>query len=261
MKIDNHTSSGVFIEHTGPESPSDRAPIVFIHGGNHGSWCWENFMSYFAETGRDCYGLNWFGHNGSSDLPREEFLTHSLSEVSREVNIAVSELNKVPVLITHSMGALVAQKYAEEHPVAAQVHLAPSPCQQVGRPPIRLSLNLNEPFAPPPFEQAYQMFFAGCPEADARRYYSLLCDESPQAVFETALTASVPVDRSRLGGPMLMISGEHDFVAPPENVRQSAEYFGADYLFLHGKSHSMLLEPGWLETVKRIDAWLDHQNW
>lgn len=26
-------------------------PLLFVHGGWHGAWCWENFLDFFADAG------------------------------------------------------------------------------------------------------------------------------------------------------------------------------------------------------------------
>lgn len=132
MKIERTTIDGVFIEHASPESAPAAPPVVFVHGGAHGSWAWENYLGYFAATGRDCYAFSWFNHEGSAALPDDRFAARSLADTVEELEIVTAHVGQAPVLMTHSMGAIVAQKYAERHPVVAQVHLAPAVCAEVG---------------------------------------------------------------------------------------------------------------------------------
>jgi hypothetical protein len=56
-------------------------------------------------------------------------------------------------------------------------------------------------------------------------------------------------------------AAENDVVVPAEAIRRSAAYFGSDYLFVRGRSHNVLLEPGWRETAERINTWLERQTW
>jgi pimeloyl-ACP methyl ester carboxylesterase len=261
VKQENLLISGVHIDHVAPEEDSGAAPLVFIHGGSHGSWMWEEYLRFFAATGRDCYAFSWFGHNGSRELTVEELIRRSLFDVTEELDVVESHVGRTPVLVAHSMGAPVAQKYAQDHPVAGLVLMAPAICKEVGTDPVPIEFDLAAPFTPPPFEVSQALFFSGCTEADARRYHSLMSDESPLAISEVARGGSLSLDRTRLGGPCLVVGAEDDLVVPAEAARRTADYFGADYLFLHGRGHSMVVEPRWRETASRIARWLDHALW
>lgn len=256
LKVD-----GVHIERARPDGEPTAPPIVFIHGGSHGAWLWDNWLPYFAATGRTCLAFSWFNHNGSRNLPEEQFLARSIAAVTEELEIVVGQAGQPPVLIAHSMGALAAQKYAENHPVVAQVLLAPAACREVGNPEVPIPVDRTRPFPPMPYEMAVEWFLQDVPEPDARRYHSLMPDESPTAVWEVASGGAVSIDRTRIGGPTLMISGGRDIVVPADVVRRSASYFGADYLALNDRGHSMVLEPGWPETAGRIRSWLDRATW
>lgn len=110
-------------------------PIVFVHGGCHGSWSWVHFLPYFAQAGWDCHALNWFGHNGSAPHPEVGLLQRGIADVTEEIAHVAGHFEESPVIVAHSMGALAAQKYAECHPVSALVLLTPVvPTEVGGRP-------------------------------------------------------------------------------------------------------------------------------
>lgn len=259
MNIENTTVDGVFIEKIASRTSPHAPPIVFVHGGGHGSWMWDEYLAYFAATGRDCYSFSWFGHRGSRALPASQYVSRSMVDTVAELEIVAAHVGQAPVLITHSMGAIIAQKYAEKYPVPAQVHLAPAVCAEVGL-DVEFEIDLSQPVARPPFEESWRLFLGGCSEQDARRYNALFTRESPTALKE-AKTAAISVDRTRISGPSLMIAAEHDLVVPAEAVRRSAAYFGSDYLFVPGRSHNLVLEPRWRETAGRIRSWLEHETW
>jgi pimeloyl-ACP methyl ester carboxylesterase len=259
VKVENKTIDGVFIEYARSESSPSAPPIVFVHGGLQGSWAWENYLPFFAATGRDCYAFSWFNHHGSRELPDDQFAVRSMAETVEELETVVAHIGQVPVLVTHSMGSLVGQKYAEKHPVVAQVHITPAICAEVGLHPDT-RVDLSKPVEPASFEIEWPRVFGGCSEEEARRYHSLLSRESAMAIKET-ISSSLRVDRTRIGGPSLVIAAEHDTVVPAEAIRRSAAYFGSDYLFLHGRTHNVLLEPGWRETAERINTWLERRTW
>jgi pimeloyl-ACP methyl ester carboxylesterase len=257
MKIEAVIADGVFIEHVPSQTSPSGPPIVFVHGGLQGSWVWENYLPYFAERGYDTYAFSWFNRHGSHDLPDERFAVRSLADTVEELETVIAHVGQTPILITHSMGALVGQKYAEQHPVVAQVHITPAIAAEVGL-HRDTEVDLTKPVDIPSFEDAWQRVFAGSPEEDACRFYALLAPESALAIKET-LSTSLSVDRTHLSGPSLVIGAEHDIVVPEEAIRRSADYFGSDYLFLPGKTHNVLLEPGWRETAEYISTWLNRQ--
>ncbi|MBB5167639.1 alpha/beta hydrolase [Mycobacterium sp. AZCC_0083] len=254
------TFDGVYIEHAASPAQPTGAPIVFVHGGAHGSWVWDRWLPYFAATGRHCYSFSWFGHTGSRDLPDRAFAARTQADTVEELEIVVAHVGQTPVMIAHSMGATVVQKYAEQHATLAQVLLAPSICAEVGVIDAQIHFDLDAPVEPPPFDLARDVFLGGCTEEDARCYHALLTRESPTAMKQATL-AETSVDRIRIGGPSLMVAAEHDVVVLAEAVRRSAAHFGSDYLFLAGRSHNIVLEPRWRETADRILAWLNHHDW
>jgi pimeloyl-ACP methyl ester carboxylesterase len=259
VDIETKTIDGVFVERARAQGSPLGSPLVFVHGGNQGSWAWENYLTYFAQLGRDCYAFSWFNRHGSRQLPDAEFVMRSLADTVHELETVVAFAGQEPILVTHSMGALVGQKYAENHPVVAQVHITPAICAEVGLHPDS-EFDLSAPFEPPSFEEAWPLHFPECTETDARRYHSLLSSESALAIKET-ITSSFSVDRTRLGGPSLVLAAENDRIVPAEAVRRSAAHFGSDYLYLPGRSHNVLLEPRWRESATRIANWLDRQIW
>ena len=86
---------------------SDRPPLLFVHGAGHGAWCWASIADYVSDVERV-----------AADLPRE------------------------PVLVGHSLGGLVVQKYLEAHEPPAAVLLAPPSVRGLLRPAVRTFLRL-----------------------------------------------------------------------------------------------------------------------
>lgn len=89
--------------------------LVFVHGACHAAWTWDdNFLPWFAERGFRCVALSLRGH-GKSD-GRERLRWHSLSDYAADVVQVVDEwVGDQPfVLISHSMGGVVVQRYLAE---------------------------------------------------------------------------------------------------------------------------------------------------
>src|SRR6185437_8398609 len=113
-----------------PVIPTRKPPILFVHGAWHGAWCWaEHFLPHFADQGFPVHALSFRAHGDSvgNRKPRGKRITQYAADVAQ----VAEKLGQPPILISHSMGALVAEKYLEQHPALAAVYLAPVPPQGV----------------------------------------------------------------------------------------------------------------------------------
>ena len=101
------------------------APLPFVHGGGLAAWCWdEHFLDFFADNGFRAVAVSLRGH-GASTLYRP-LNSVSIADYVDDVRTAVDMLGAEPVLIGHSMGCNVVQKYLEKQPAPAAVLMAPS---------------------------------------------------------------------------------------------------------------------------------------
>jgi pimeloyl-ACP methyl ester carboxylesterase len=103
-----------------PGTKADRAqPLLFIHGAFAGGWMWtETFMPFLAAAGYPCYALSvarpWWQYDG-----HENINWHSVADYVDDIRTSRYRLarRQSPVLIGHSMGGFVIQKYLERHTV------------------------------------------------------------------------------------------------------------------------------------------------
>jgi hypothetical protein len=57
-------------------------PLLFVHGGEHAAWCWdEHFLDFFADKGYRALALSVRGHGGSSNSKR--LRSCSIGDVAR----------------------------------------------------------------------------------------------------------------------------------------------------------------------------------
>ncbi|UCG73915.1 MAG: alpha/beta fold hydrolase [Chromatiales bacterium] len=254
--MEHYRVNGVHVQHAGPPASESRPPLIFVHGGLHGSWSWHRFLPVFSHAGWECHALDWYGHHESDALPAGEFLTRSIADVGSEIGLVAAHVGRVPVLVGHSMGALACLKYAEAAPVAALVLLAPVLPEEIGNPDLPLDVDPNRPWEPPPFELARKMFFDGVEESDARQYYELLCAESPRCVAEATGKAAVPVELDALNMPTLILVGEEDRLTPADLVQELAGRLDADFRRYATRSHSLLVDKDAEQTAELIAGWL-----
>jgi pimeloyl-ACP methyl ester carboxylesterase len=247
---------GVRVENTFPQAGEKKAhPVIFVHGGCHGSWVFQNYLHFFAESGWESHALNWFNHNGSRSLPPEYFVVRGLTDIKEEIALVASTLSAPPIVIAHSMGGMAAQKFAEENDLRALVLLAPVVSIETEVDSIDLAVEHGQVWPVPPFDVARQLFFDGLDDEQAKHFYSLLCSESPKCVYE-ATRFTISVNYKSIHCPIFALGAEHDRLVPPDYVRALANLSGADFHVVPGRGHNLLLEPKWKETAGMIRDWL-----
>ena len=97
-----------------PLSSPRPTPLLFVHGAWHGAWCWtEHFLPYFSAKGYACYALNLRGHGRSSIKGSVRFVR--IADYVADVEEVAARIPAPPVLVGHSMGGFITQKYLERH--------------------------------------------------------------------------------------------------------------------------------------------------
>ena len=109
-----------------PEGRARPTPLLFVHGMWHGAWCWENFLPYFACHGYESHALSLRGHGKSDGRTGIRWYSGAKDYVA-DVAQVVQSLKMPPVLVGHSMGGYVIQKYLETHTAPAGILLASIP--------------------------------------------------------------------------------------------------------------------------------------
>jgi pimeloyl-ACP methyl ester carboxylesterase len=94
-----------------PEQQQHPVPLFFVHGSSCGSWLWDNFLQFFSSRGWTCYALNLRGHHLSK--PVADWGEVGVTSYLEDVDKVVKWIGKDLILIGHSMGGVLSQKYAE----------------------------------------------------------------------------------------------------------------------------------------------------
>ena len=90
-------------------------PLLFVHGALHAAWCWdEHFLDFFAAQGYRAIAVSLRGHGKSPGGERLRWTR--IQEYADDVGQTAAQLPTEPVLIGHSMGGFVVQKYLEHTP-------------------------------------------------------------------------------------------------------------------------------------------------
>lgn len=247
-----------------PQVPQFQTPLLFVHGAWHGAWCWEPFfLPYFAEKGWHVHALSLRGHGGSSG--QDGLRWHSVSGYVADVVETAQKLPQPPVVIGHSMGGLVVQKYLETYHAPAGVLLASVPPRGVigttlrlGRnhPGVLLKVNVTLSMQPVIGTQALarEMFFSEeMPEGEVEEYYGRMHNESFRA-FNDMLWLNLPKPE-RVKAPMLVLGGSKDTIFTVDEVKSTAAAYHTEAQFFE-MAHDMMLENGWQAVADAILSWL-----
>jgi pimeloyl-ACP methyl ester carboxylesterase len=250
---------------TGSCSQAHPAPLLFVHGGWHAAWCWnENFLGFFADKGYRAVALSLRNHGNSA---KKNPWTSSVADYVSDVAFVANGLPAEPVVIGHSMGGFVVQKYLEKHSAPAGVLLASVPVSGVSRGLLRIMVRHPLRSARASFtgksvralstpQVARENFYsASTPESDVERYTALLDEEylGRQLFDFTMLSLPKP---QRVTAPLLVLGAEPDAVFSQDEIRKTANAYGAEAEFFPSMGHNMMLEPGWQAVARRIDGWL-----
>ena len=254
---------------TKPDAEARARPLLFVHGMWHGAWCWaEHMMPYLAERGYASHALSLRGHAGSEG--HEGLRWHSLADYVADLDQVASQLPAAPVLVGHSMGGMIVQKYLESRQVPAGVLLAAAP--PAGLIPSTLRFALRHPLVflkalltlrmypvvGTPDLAREALFSVDTPDEQVARHFSRLQNESFRAYLDMMLL-SLPRPR-RVTTPLLVLGAGDDMLISAGEVEATARAYGTEAEFFPDMGHDMMLEDGWQAVADRILAWLDERN-
>ncbi len=241
-------------------------PLLFVHGAYAGAWCWDEFfLPYFAELGYDCCAVSLRGHGRSAGA--EALDLAGLDDYVDDVREAAKRLDGPPVVIGHSMGAVVAQRYVAAHPAAGLVLVASVP--PYGLMGSTLELCWRDPDLLTQFaliqaghghfanlrRLSAALFAAEMPLERAVGYFTRMQRESQRALFELSTIFAYPPSGSSL--PVAVIGAEEDGLFTPQAVRWTAIRHGVKASILPGLGHTMMLDCRWSVAARHIARWLE----
>jgi pimeloyl-ACP methyl ester carboxylesterase len=241
-------------------------PLLFVHGMVHGAWCWDvHFLDYFNRHGFVAYAVNLRGHGKSEG--REGLRWTRIADFVDDVANAIGQLAAPPILIGHSMGGFIIQKYLEDHDLPGAVLLSsPSPSglwrtalkiavrQPLAFVKVNLTLSLLPVIGTP--QLAREAFFSpDFPEKPLSDYWKQMQDESYMAFLDMVLL-DLPKPRS-LKTPLLILGAGRDNMLAPSEIEATARAYDTQCQIIPDVAHSSMLETGWERVADRMLVWLN----
>jgi pimeloyl-ACP methyl ester carboxylesterase len=239
-------------------------PLLFVHGAWHAAWCWdEHFLAFFADKGYRALAVSLRGHGSS---PAAKLRACSLADYVEDVSAVVDGLPEGPVVIGHSLGGFVVQKYLESHPAPAGVLMASMPPQGNLRSGLRwikqhpwhftklVATGKSLPYVNTPQLARERFFSAQMPDAQVSHYVTRLQEESTRIGLD-CLVLNLPRPK-RVTAPLLVLGAQNDTAHTAEEIRATARAYRTEAEFFPNMGHNMMLEPGWDAVAERIHNWL-----
>ncbi|MFA7280202.1 MAG: alpha/beta fold hydrolase [Sterolibacterium sp.] len=252
-------------------------PLLFIHGAYTAAWCWEeHFLPWFAGKGYFSYALSLSGHGASRG--RKQIDSFSINDYVDDVATVVDALPAPPVLIGHSMGGFVVQKYLERSVQGSSRSAAgtrpriPAAVLMCAVPPQGLmSSAFGLMFQKPGLMSELNNLMGGrrvsadtlrealfaqpLSEADLQRYLRFSQRESHRAIWDMTLF-NLPHPSRIKDTPLLVLGAGLDHLIPASLVGMTASTYGVQAEIFPGMGHGLMLERDWQKVAEHIRAWL-----
>lgn len=251
-----------------PAGAAHATPLLFIHGAYTAAWCWEeHFLSFFAEAGYAAHALSLSGHGASPG--RKHLDSFSIADYVRDVATTVAALPAPPVLVGHSMGGFVVQKYLEDHEAPGAVLMCAVPPQGLmsaamgmmfSKPGMMGDLNSLMSGGKASLETLREALFAQPVSLDdLKRFYKGSQSESHRAIWDMSLFGMPRASRVQRT-PLLVQGAEFDHLIPASLVEMTARTYGVEANIFPGMGHGLMLERDWKKPAQQILDWVQEME-
>lgn len=250
-------------------------PIVFIHGMFMNSLCWEGWTKYFEDQGYKTIAPDWPAHEGTPDMlrkkhPDSELGRITLTKVVDHFTNIINKLDEKPIIIGHSMGALVTQILINRDLGAAGVAIDSAPPAGVFTTAfsfLKANFPMITPFASKTlphlmtFEQFQYAFVNTLPlKVQQDAYEKYVVPESRQ-VPQESLGRAGRIDFKKEHAPLLLTAGSIDHIIPASLNKANFEKYESsnsitDFKEFTGRTHFLIGQTGWEEIADYVVSWL-----
>lgn len=256
--------------HYPAQQKREAPPLLFVHGAFAAAWCWQTMMQVCAEAGYDCRAISLRGHGASPDS--EHLNRYCVDDYVRDLAQVAAGLPEPPVIIGHSMGGFVAQRYLSQGKVAALALLASVPpyglagstCYLAALNPHLLWLLSCFQFGA---TRDYNLgdvrdllFSPAMPDDALHEFVAQAQPESLQALWDMSLPQpwrmwSLPKV------PALVLGAGLDRIIPAADVTATAHALGAEPVFVEDVGHAVMLDAGSPRVTQQLLIWLESRPW
>lgn len=238
--------------------------IIFVHGAWHGKWCWDKyFKPTFLNHGYDVITFNLPGHDKPGKI--KGINKFSIGDYVKALEKEVQKLNTLPIIIGHSMGGFILQRFLEKNTCKKAVLMASLPpygtiktvLRFLGKSytyPAVLGLNLYH-LVNSLEKSRYAFFSEELSDEELVEYTDKLCSESYLA-FLNLLLPKIKVNH-HLKIPMLVIGAKEDKMVFEKEVEDTARKYNAELMMFDNIGHDMMLDVQHEKVSRAIINWIE----
>lgn len=256
----------------------DSYPIVLIHGLWMNALCWEHWVERYKRRGYDVIARSWPGLEDAELVRRDPTMVEHLGidEIVDFYSDLLAGLDRKPILIGHSFGALITQLLLDSGWGAAGVSIDSAPIKgnyklpwsalKSAFPGLRDPRNRHRAVTLTP-EEFHYAFANTMTDADSQIAYARYAVPGPgRPLFQAAFANFNPHAATRIDfenddrAPLLVVAGANDHVSPPAINRTIAKLQHRSrsitaYKEFPGRTHFILGQPGWEEVADFVLDW------
>ena len=253
--------------------------VVFITGAFVHHSCWNEWRLYFESKGYKTIAPPWPHKNNSPETlrnshPNADIASNRLSVLTDYYDGIVKQLPEKPILIGHSIGALMVQLLLQRGSGRAGIAIHSVPPQGI----FTFKLSFIKAgwralgfFTP--VKKTYMMSFKTWKYAFTN---GMTCDEQKEAYYKYAIPESKLIVRDTITkaakinfenphAPLLILSGSDDHTIPASlNYSNFKKYKKSnsitDYQEFTGHTHFVLGQSDWKKTADYVLGWIEKHN-
>ncbi len=264
----------------GQANASGLQPVVFVHGLWMLASSWQPWQSFFEENGYTTVAPGWPDDPGTVAEARanpEVFAGKRVGQVTEHMAEVIAALQLQPAVIGHSFGGLITQQLAGMGLAAVSVPIDSAPFRGVLPLPLSALRSALPVIGNPAnyrravtltYEQFRYSFANAVSENEARRLYEAYpVAGSGMPLFQAATANINPFTEAKVDtknprrGPMLIITGEKDHIAPHAIAsasyrRQKRNRAATDIQEIPDRGHSLVFDSGWQDVAEAALAFI-----
>jgi len=247
-------------------TPGPTPPLLFVHGSYCGAWIWERFfLPYFAKAGYSGAAISLRGHGLNTDI--DQIDQFGLADFIDDVGEGTKLFDRQPILIGHSLGGYLIQRYALMHEEVPGLVLLSSPSLSglagssqhilMNSPLLAIQLGLLMSFGPSFADVEViggALYLNGIPKGEKETMTALLQCESKRITTEALWPCW---EKPKKIPPTLVLGGDRDMFVPVSDFQQEAETWHAELKVLPDVPHGVMLDTCWSRVAGEIKTWLD----
>lgn len=251
----------LFVRHWPVEEP--KATILLVHGLSEHVGRYEHVADHFLEHGFEFIGYDHRGHGQSTG---ERVDVDEFDEFLDDMEILVQEVRRagVPLVVyAHSMGGLIATRYAQSGRPQPDAYVMSAPALDADVPaPLKLVLKGLSPLLPklriPSTIKGDQL--SRDPEVGDAYFSDPLVFVKGTLRFGSAFMDAMSAAQASIGAidrPTLVVHGTDDTVVPPSASAPLAASPHVERKMFPGIRHELHNEPESDEVLAYISRWIE----